>query len=124
MADQWARIRNNLNPEKHMQQAAAAVGTMVIIKTPVLDGYLKASWNFAVGRMDKTLQQPANNSLMKLAQGVDDFRIGQQAYFVNAQPYAFKIEYLGHSMQAPQGMLRISIADWQQINNDIARRNK
>ena len=121
MNDQWAKIRNNLNPEKHMQAATAAIGTMVISKTPVLDGYLKASWNFAVGRMDETLQQPSNQSLLKLAQGVNDFSIGQQAYFVNAQPYAAKIEYTGHSRQAPQGMLRISIADWQEINDRIAR---
>ena len=118
---QWDRIYKNLNAEKQLQAATAAVGTMVISKTPVLDGYLKASWNFATGSADETLQDKGRNPTLALKGAVAAFGVGEIGYFVNAQPYAMRIEYKGHSEQAPQGMMRISIANWQEINDQIAR---
>lgn len=122
--NQWDRIYANLNAKKQLQAATVAVGTMTITKTPVLDGYLKASWNFAVGSPDETLQPNARNSTLELKAGVKLFNVGEVGYFVNGQPYASRIEYKGHSEQAPAGMMRISIADWQEINSDIARQNR
>jgi len=121
---QWDRIYKNLNAEKQLQAATTAVGTMVISKTPVLDGYLKASWNFAVGSADETLQDRGRNSTLALKGAVASFGVGDIGYFVNAQPYAQRIEYKGHSEQAPQGMMRISIANWQEINDQIARSSR
>ena len=122
--DQWDRIYKSLNAKKQLQAATAAVGTMVISKTPVLDGYLKASWNFAVGSADETLHDGSRNSTLALKGAVAIFGVGDIGYFVNAQPYAQIIEYKGHSQQAPQGMMRISIANWQEINDQIARDNR
>lgn len=122
--DQWDRIQRNLSGEKQLRAATVAVGTMTVSKTPVLDGYLKASWNFAVGSPDETLQTNTRNSVFELNSGVKMFNVGEVGYFVNGQPYARRIEYKGHSQQAPAGMMRISIADWQEINSDIARQNR
>lgn len=121
--NQWDRIYSNLSAEKHLQAATVAIGTMTITKTPVLDGYLKASWNFAVGAPDDSLQSGSRNSIRALKGGIRNFNVGDIGYFVNAQPYANRIEYQGHSQGAPQGMMRISIANWQEINDDIARQS-
>ena len=124
MANQWQRIRKNLSSERQLQESVAAIGTMTITKTPVLDGYLRASWNFAVGAPDKKLQGKSRDAVSALNAEVRTFTVGEVGYFVNAQPYANRIEYLGWSQQAPQGMMRISIADWQKINDNIARKNR
>lgn len=121
---QWDRINSNLSAKKQLQAVTVAVGTMTITKTPVLDGYLKASWNFATGAPDDTLQNKSRNSIRALNGGIHNFNVGEIGYFVNGQPYANRIEYTGHSQGAPQGMMRISIANWQEINDDIARRNR
>lgn len=92
--------------------------------TPVLDGGLIASWNFAVGAADKSIHEGGRDSLGVLRSDVNLFGLGDIAYFTNSQPYAMRIEYDGHSQRAAAGMMRISIAHWQKINDDIARANR
>ncbi len=41
----------------------------------------------------------------------------------NSEPYAERVEF-GWSSQAPQGMLRITIKEWQSIVAKSARKNK
>lgn len=40
---------------------------------------------------------------------------GNIVYFVNPTPYANRIEYGGHSQQAPQGMVRITVKEFKGI---------
>lgn len=122
--NQWDRIYKSLNAEKQLQAATTAVGTMTITKTPVRDAYLKASWNWAVGSPDATLRDNTRDSAAELKAAITTFKVGDIGYFVNGQPYAARIEYKGHSEQAPQGMMRISIANWQEINDQIARSSR
>lgn len=112
------RIQDRMN--RQLQGATAAMGTRVIQSTPVRDGFARANWNFAVGAPDTTSQDASNQSEAKLAASVSDFRIGMTAYFINALPYIRRLEY-GWSDQAPKGMLRLNIANWVEINKEVAR---
>lgn len=97
----------------------------VIIKTPVADGHLVNNWQPttevpASGELDRD-DLTATELIEKTKPVVSD-AIGGVYYLVNNTPYAYDIEFLGHSKQkAPQGMLRVSIENYQQfLDNAIA----
>jgi nitroimidazol reductase NimA-like FMN-containing flavoprotein (pyridoxamine 5'-phosphate oxidase superfamily) len=54
---------------------------------------------------------------------VQSLTIGQTAYLVNNLPYAVPLEY-GHSKQAPGGMVRITLARFQQVVDEAIRNNQ
>jgi hypothetical protein len=62
-------------------------------------------------------------TLAKLRLQVEQLTIGQTAYIVNNLPYAAPLEY-GHSKQAPGGMVRITLARFQQIVDEAIRNNQ
>lgn len=50
-------------------------------------------------------------------------KAGDTIYIVNNVPYAIPLEY-GHSKQAPAGMVRVTVVQWQQIVDQAAREAK
>ncbi|MNT90915.1 hypothetical protein D3C72_2319290 [compost metagenome] len=54
---------------------------------------------------------------------MSDFTVGQMAYLINNLPYAIPLEF-GHSNQAPNGMVRVTIARFQQIVEQAIRNNQ
>ena len=94
----------------------------VIIKTPIKTGFLANNWQ-------PTQDMPASGIVE--ARSTDEeikstiaASLGGSYYLVNNLPYAKPIEFLGHSDKAPQGMLRISIENYQtHIDNAISGLN-
>jgi hypothetical protein len=69
------------------------------------------------GRVDKTgnLTKAAGNYTLSL------FKVGMKAiYFCNNVPYAYRLE-MGHSSQAPGGMVRITAAEFQRFFEQAVR---
>lgn len=69
------------------------------------------------GRIDKTgnLTKAAGNYTLFL------FKVGMSAiYFCNNVPYAYPLE-MGHSTQAPGGMVRITAAEFQRFFDEAVR---
>jgi len=54
---------------------------------------------------------------------MNDFTVGQTVYLLNNLPYSVPLEY-GHSKKAPQGMVRMTLARFQQIVDDVVRANQ
>lgn len=67
------------------------------------------------GRVDKDSNQTLNAGMAVL----DQFNIEQDSviYFVNNVPYAVPLEF-GHSTQAPNGMVRITVQEFQKLFNE------
>lgn len=90
-------------------------------------GQFRGNWQFSIGApADGVLDQvdPGGNvTLAKLKLQVEQLTIGQTAYIVNNLPYAVPLEY-GHSKQAPGGMVRITLARFQQIVDEAIRNNQ
>ncbi|KAA0983308.1 hypothetical protein [Pseudomonas sp. ANT_J28] len=90
-------------------------------------GRFRGNWQFSVGSpVDGVLDQidPSGNvSVAVLRTQVQSLTIGQTAYLVNNLPYAVPLEY-GHSKQAPGGMVRITLARFQQIVDEAIRNNQ
>ncbi|MFJ7792327.1 hypothetical protein [Pseudomonas sp. NPDC096950] len=90
-------------------------------------GRFRGNWQFSIDTpADGVLDQidPSGNvSIAVLRTQVQSLTIGQTAYLVNNLPYAVPLEY-GHSKQAPGGMVRITLARFQQIVDEAIRNNQ
>lgn len=105
--------------------------TKVVLRTPVGDptfwkgkapagyvgGRLRANWavsigtsNFAVTeRVDKSGQPTIDKGTATILAATTEAPI----YIMNSLPYVREIEYEGHSKQAPAGMVRITVTEFQ-----------
>lgn len=112
--------------EQTIQDIVIQVGESLINLSPVDTGRFKANWQFTIGA-------PANSSLIatdkegdetiaKLIAAVNALEPGQVAYIVNTLIYAIPLEY-GHSQMAPNGMVRLTIAEFDRIVADAVARN-
>lgn len=102
--------------------ACTELSHRVIDRTPVLTGSLQASWWAEKGEpqaVNVTLvNQVRSIPVNRVAQVVNTLMLGESFTLANGKDYVRPIEYEGKSrLKAPQGMLRISVAEWDQIVN-------
>ena len=108
------------------------VGTRIVEKTPVGDpsrwsmpapaGYVggraRGAWQYAQGGPvavePGTIDGSGQASINRIAAGVAGAS-GADHYITNSVPYIRRLEYDGWSGQAPEGMVRITIEEYQQI---------
>ncbi len=91
--------------------------SLVIQGTPVDTGHLRGNWQVSLNspilskteRLDKGGDAVIAEALANLGSLVD------VVYMMNNLPYAERIEYEGHSKQAPGGMVRVNAVKWARI---------
>jgi hypothetical protein len=90
-------------------------------------GRFRGNWQLTIGDpASGELERIDPNGAATLAAmraQVATLTAGQTAYIVNNLPYAVPLEY-GHSKQAPQGMVRVTLARFQQIVDEAVRNNQ
>ncbi|WP_343582478.1 hypothetical protein [Enterobacter sp.] len=116
----------NLTKTGRLKKKARLVDGMDIKAPPgYTGGRFRGNWQVSfdapaadeTGRVDKTgnLTKAAGNYTLSL------FKVGMKAiYFCNNVPYAYRLE-MGHSSQAPGGMVRITAAEFQRFFEDAVR---
>ncbi len=116
---------------------AIAIGLLrsIVLKSPVGDpdlwkskpppgyvgGRFRGNWQVTIGveaegmldLIDPSGGQAISAGINELA----DFKAGPPIFIVNNLPYAHRLEYEGWSTQAPQGMVGITVVEFQQIVN-------
>lgn len=80
-------------------------------------GRFRSNWQLttgvpAVGEIEEI--ESASETLDRIIAAAGDLSAGEVAFIVNNLPYAIPLEY-GHSTQAPAGMVRVTVADFQRI---------
>lgn len=90
-------------------------------------GRFRGNWQFSIdspadGELD-AVDPSGNSAAAALRAQVSGLTIGQTAYIVNNLPYAIPLEY-GHSKQAPHGMVRVTLANFQRIVEEAIRNNR
>ncbi|ENU4085876.1 hypothetical protein PIG65_21890 [Enterobacter sp. FR 78] len=117
---------NNLTKTGRLKKKARLVDEMDIKAPPgYTGGRFRGNWQVSfdapttdeTGRVDKTgnLTKAAGNYTLSL------FKVGMKAiYFCNNVPYAYRLE-MGHSSQAPGGMVRITAAEFQRFFEEAVR---
>lgn len=106
------------NIEETVREAILMLLSRIVEKTPVDTSQLVKSWNVALENTDLTLHTPESEDPLsratKVLQGFN-FKV-KQVVISNNQPYAYDIEFKGKSKtKAPQGMLRLSLQEFDQI---------
>ncbi|WP_416365137.1 hypothetical protein [Pseudomonas sp. NFX183] len=90
-------------------------------------GRFRANWNFSIGSVDNSFRihpDPTGaEATARLVAGAIEFKAGETAFIVNNLPYAIPLEF-GHSTQAPGGMVRVTVARFQQIVLEAIRNNQ
>lgn len=117
--------RNKAKLLKVAQNSLMRVGGAIVLKSPVDTGRFRANWMSAYGGVDSSTTESISNSgaesIGRLNAKLNGLDVGQVVYFTNSLPYAEKLEY-GYSQQAPAGMVRLSVANWQSIvAEEVAR---
>lgn len=91
----------------------------IIVRNPVDTGYSRASW-FASLNEEKP-QQWGHGSMAQIALVVSQYRVGDTIFFYNGAKYILKLEY-GHSKQAPEGMVRLTLQEGNTVVSQIAQK--
>lgn len=89
-------------------------------------GRFRSNWQLttgapAAGEIEDI--ESAGETLDRLLVAAGDLSAGEVAYIVNNLPYAIPLEY-GHSSQAPGGMVRVTVADFQRIVEEAIRTHR
>lgn len=104
------------NVDQVVRKSALQVAQSVILKSPVDTGRFRANWNVAFGRVDSLTTPSTDKSGAKTTDRIRIQLNGWEVesgdiFLTNSLPYAIPLEY-GHSSQAPAGMVRITVAEW------------
>lgn len=103
--------------DKIRRASALEVFSLVIDGTPVDTGLLRGNFQTSINapktsrieRLDKGGDLAKAEALANLGSLVD------VVYLTNSLPYVERIEYEGHSKQAPSGMVRLAAMRWPEI---------
>ncbi len=103
--------------DKIRRASALEVFKLIIMATPVDTGRARGNWQASLNAPIETATSTedkgggaALSAALASLGGLTDV-----VYFTNNLPYIEKLEYEGHSRQAPNGMFRLSIARWDEI---------
>lgn len=90
-------------------------------------GRFRGNWMFSIGSPDSSTTEAVDpngtKSTARIVAGALEFKAGETAYITNSLPYAIPLEF-GHSTQAPGGMVRVTVARFQQIVLEAIRNNQ
>lgn len=104
-------------PDLVVRKATLDIHSSVVDMSPVDTGRFKGNWNIAYGSPDLTVTtslDPSGSEAKSKALAAAASYAGQSVYITNNLPYAIPLEY-GHSQaKAPNGMVRVTVARWNE----------
>ena len=96
----------------------------IVMDTPVDEGTLRANWQCnAVNPLTGPLSSRALEEVFsEMERVLSGGRPDDTVFLTNNLPYAYPIEFLGHSKRkAPEGMVRKNVIRWTQIVEQTVR---
>ena len=131
--------RARANPRLVVKKVVIDAGSSVVLKTPVGDpdtwarpappgyagGRARGSWQYAQGEPLEVepggLSHSGQSSIGRIVAGVSTGDPACEHFITSNVPYMRELEYEGHSKQAPDGMVRKTIAEFQTYVDDAIR---
>ena len=102
--------------EKVFRGTSLAMFSSIVKRTPVDTGRLKGNWQAEINTIPQG-DKESSNPVSDANQNIGGARLKDDIYLVNNLPYAETIENgrVGNkgSNQAPQGMVKITVAEFQ-----------
>lgn len=115
--------RAKANAELVVRKAGIEIYSQVVLKSPVDTGRFRANWLIGIGAVGTTTEATDKSGSSTIARGTQQIlqvQLGQSIWISNSLPYARRLEY-GYSRQAPTGMVRTTIAEWNRFLEQAAR---
>lgn len=94
--------------------------TSLIRMSPVKTGRFRNNWQIAEGVPNTTTTKTTGDPTQRLQGYAKTVSIGGVVYITNSLPYAIPLEY-GWSQQAPNGMVRVTVRDYEQFIANAVR---
>jgi len=104
------------NQEQVVRKVALDLMTSFVMRSPVQSGRFRGNWQVQYTLTPTTLDRVDPTGRAAIADATLDLSrivMGQTIYLANHLPYAQRLEY-GWSQQAPAGMVRITVAEFDQ----------
>ncbi|AMR77680.1 HK97 gp10 family phage protein [Cupriavidus nantongensis] len=104
------------NQEKVIREVAEDLLQSIQMRSPVDTGRFLGNWFVQESISQQTTEETDPTGQQMLARGkagIAEFKPGGVLYIVNFLPYAQRLEY-GWSSKSPQGMVRVTIAEFDQ----------
>jgi hypothetical protein len=124
LALQQFAAKAEANADAAVRGVVLEVQSRLILRSPVDTGRFRGNWRYSVGQAAEgtvetggTSESPApppEPPVMGPGEG-----IGRVHFLANNLPYAMALER-GHSMQAPQGLVALTVMEFAPIVNDAA----
>jgi len=113
------------NQEQVVRAASIRILSRLVLMSPVDTGRFRGNWQVtfeaAASEPVTAIDPDGSETIAAGSVIIETFRVGMNAvYFTNALPYAYRLE-MGHSDQAPGGMVRITAAEFQQFFDEAAK---
>lgn len=105
------------NAENVVKDASQMLLSKIVEKTPVDTGRLRKNWNLGVDSVDLTIHDVnVADPLSRATKELNKFTIKtKQLWISNNLDYAYDIEYGKSKIKAPQGMMRVSLQEFDTI---------
>lgn len=105
------------NAENTVTGAVKVLLTKIVQKTPVDTGKLQKNWNVKLGGFDLTIHETnAVDPITRADKELKKYDLKTKSIGIsNNLPYAYDIEYGKSKVKAPQGMLRVSLQEFDTI---------
>lgn len=102
-------------------------GMDIVAPEGYVGGRFRGNWMFSIGAPDSATTEEIDpsgaKSTARITAGTIKFKAGDTCYITNSLGYAIPLEF-GHSTQAPGGMVRVTVARFQQIVLEAIRNNQ
>ena len=107
-----ARATNHV--DNKIRAATSEVFSNIIQMTPVDTGRARGNWQCTIGA--PFTGEDDTGDVLKMQNALPR-RAGSVVYLTNNMPYIGRLEYDAHSTQAPNGMVRVSVALFEGVLN-------
>lgn len=106
-----------------LRKVALDIFTRIILKSPVDEGRFRGNWQVAIGSIPAGVlelnDKDGSATIARVTAETLNLKAGETIFFVNNLSYAWRLEF-GHSKQAPTGMVRVTVLEWNQAVNKAA----
>ncbi len=116
----WSK-KVNRGYDEVVRSSLLQITSSIITKTPVDTGRARSNWFASIKSPDDGTTESTKVDFNKIDGAIVE-SVGDIFYFVNNLPYIKRLEFESHSLQAPAGMVRISIEEFQlNLNKAISQ---
>ena len=116
------------NADKVVRETTIMLAQSVVVKTPVDTGRARGNWVFGVGSPDASTTENTDKSgaktISKMIGQIGRTGAGGVTYITNNLPYIKRLESGRWSGQAPNGMVRLTVREFQDYINQAAAKVK